>query len=120
MPLLDLSAELLLFIAEILESKGDLNAFSQTNRRLYSLLNNYLYRHNVRECNGSALIWAAQYGREGTARRLLEEGADIETTTYCGHTILSCAAYNGKEKVVKLLLKKGANVMAKNENGMTP
>jgi hypothetical protein len=43
MPLLDLVNELLLFVAEILSTLSDLNAFVQTSQRLYFLLNYYLY-----------------------------------------------------------------------------
>jgi hypothetical protein len=47
MPLLDLANELLLSIAENLESERDLNAFTRTNRRFYNILNAKLYRRNV-------------------------------------------------------------------------
>jgi hypothetical protein len=47
MPLLDLANELLHCISENLELERDINAIAQTNRRLYRLLNNYLYRYNV-------------------------------------------------------------------------
>ena len=73
--LLDLPNELLLSIADRLELERDINAFARTNRRLYYLLNAYLYRHNMQKFGGSALLWAAEHGREVTAQWLLGEGA---------------------------------------------
>ncbi|KAK9357577.1 hypothetical protein V1504DRAFT_54082 [Lipomyces starkeyi] len=49
MPLLDLANKLLQSIAECLGLERDINAFTQTNRRLYILLNPYLYRHNIQQ-----------------------------------------------------------------------
>ena len=47
MALLKLANELLLSIAEALESEIDINAFAQLNRRYILLLNPYLYRYNM-------------------------------------------------------------------------
>jgi hypothetical protein len=57
--LLLLHAELLLSVARFLEGERDINFLAQTNRRSYSLLNPYLYRHNSLESQSSALLWAA-------------------------------------------------------------
>src|SRR5205814_8524186 len=103
--------ELLLCISENLESERDINAFTRTNRGLYYLLNAYLYRHNVQKFGGSALLWAAEHGREVTAQGLLDEGADIHVTTRYGSTTpLLLAAEEGHEAVVRLLLAKGVDV----------
>src|SRR5690242_15610055 len=80
MSLLDLANELLQCISENLESEREINAFAQANRRLYGLLNSYVYRYNVQCSASSALVWTAQHGQEATARRLLAEGASIEAT----------------------------------------
>jgi hypothetical protein len=37
--------------------------FAQANRRLYRLLNAYLYRYNIRHSGSSALLWAARHGQ---------------------------------------------------------
>ena len=79
MPLLDLANELLQFIAENLELERDINAFTQTNRRLYNLLNTYLYSNNVRQFRSSALLWTAVNGHETVVKLLLEKGAELET-----------------------------------------
>jgi ankyrin repeat protein len=80
MSLLELANELLLSVAENLIGLGDLNAFARTNKRLYFLLNDYLYRLDVQQSRSSALFWAAEHGQEETARRSLAEGADCEAT----------------------------------------
>jgi hypothetical protein len=54
-PLLALVNELLLLIADSLNSKHSINAFTRINRRLYLLLNDILYKHNVIKGESSAL-----------------------------------------------------------------
>jgi ankyrin repeat protein len=121
MPLLDLANELLQFIAENLELERDINAFTQTNRRLYNLLNTYLYSNNVRQFRSLALLWTARYGHEAVVKLLLEKGAELEAKDNYGQTPLLWAAENGHEAVVKLLLEKNAELEAKDDNyGQTP
>ena len=110
MPLLDISNELLLCISENLESERDINAFTRTNRRLYYLLNGYLYRHNIQKSGGSALSWVAEHGREATAQRLLEEGANIQVKTVNVSRALLTAAMMGHKAMVKLLLDAKADI----------
>ena len=52
--------------------EGDINAFAWTNDRLYSILNPYLYRHNIKRKNGTALIWAANQGQDMTTQKSLK------------------------------------------------
>jgi ankyrin repeat protein len=93
MPLLNLVNKLLLSISENLESERDINAFSQTNRRLHSVLNTYLYRYNVLRLGSLGLCWATQHGHEIAVQRFLE---------------------------VKLMLEKSANVDPKDYRSWTP
>ena len=116
MLLLDLPIELLRYVSEHLDSARDINAFTQANRGLYRLLNDYLYRFNIQHSRGSALHWAASRGREATARRLLENGANINVKALFYSSVLQNAAYNGQEMVAKLLLDSGANINASNEH----
>jgi ankyrin repeat protein len=118
MPLLDLANELLYCISETLELERDINAFAQANRRLYRLLNSYLYRYNIQHSGSSALLWAAQQGQEATVRRLLGEGANVRATSDYNQTSLSLAAANGHEGVLKLLLDKGADVNAQYDTAL--
>lgn len=83
---------------------------------LYNVLTGYLYRNNVQWLGSSALLWAAKHGREATAEKSLNEGADIHSTDF-GRTSLFLAALNGHKAVIKLLLGKGAEVDAKVKDG---
>ena len=102
----NLPNELLLSIADNLESERDMNAFTQANRCLYNLLNVYLYRHNAKECRSSALFWASKHGRETTVLKSIDGGANVQVTDPDGLTPLSWAAQMGHVSVVKLLLSK--------------
>ncbi|KAF1997664.1 ankyrin, partial [Amniculicola lignicola CBS 123094] len=112
--LLDFPDELLLCIADYLETERDVNALSQVNRRLCSLLDTYLYCHNVQCSNSSALVWAAEKGEVSTARKLLEQRANVEIMsgriscyphTYTDVKPLWLAAWWGHIEMVKLLLE---------------
>ena len=120
MPLLDLANELLLCIAENLESERDINAFTRTSRYLYYLLNGYLYRHNVQKSNSSALLWAATRGREATVQKLIAEGANFEVMgLYKRKRALKIAAKKGHLAVVKLLLEAKEDVNVGNRKWRT-
>jgi ankyrin repeat protein len=56
----------------------------------------------------------------GTAKVLLQHGADANITDNSGCTPLHIAAASGSRKVVKLLLTHGAMVSAKDGDGKTP
>ncbi|PVH90300.1 ankyrin [Periconia macrospinosa] len=112
MPLLRLPDELLCCISENLNLERDINAFAQANRHLYRLLNTYLYRYNIRYSRSSALLWAAQYGQEATAQKLLGERADGQATSGYYRIPLQAASYGGHEQIVQLLLDKDADVNA--------
>jgi ankyrin repeat protein len=114
MRLLDLPNELLQDISENLKSERHINAFAQANRRLYRLLNSYLYRYNVQQSGSSALLWAAEHGREATAQKSLEEKANIQATNKDKKAPLWLAVGKEHMQVVKLLIDKGAQVDAQN------
>ena len=58
---------------------------------------------------GEALLDAAANGKVDEARRLLDEGANVETT-YSGDTPLCEAAVCNQPAVVKLLIERKANL----------
>src|SRR5436190_9450330 len=123
MPLLALPNEILLSIAHHLELERDINAFTRINRRLYYLVNTYLYRCNVQRGGNSALFWAATHGQEVTARNSLDQGADVKATRYLDRvcTPLLLAAERGHEAVMLLLVgHKDVDVNVADDNGQTP
>lgn len=123
--ILDFAPEIVLCIAECLDTDGDVAALVRTNRRLHHLLDPYLYRRNAQSSASSALLWAAKNGREVTARKALDSGADINAQTVHvegpfrestpldafnrrdhggGYTPLCLAVRAGNTDMVKLLL----------------
>jgi hypothetical protein len=75
--LLALANELLLSIADSLDSERSINAIARTNRRLYLLLNDYLYKHNVIKGESSALWWAAKCGQSGSAAKSIAQAGNV-------------------------------------------
>ncbi|KAK2772961.1 hypothetical protein FQN53_004331 [Emmonsiellopsis sp. PD_33] len=73
----DLPAEMVLSIADQLDSQCDINSLSQINRRFNNILAPYLYRYNVRYCESSALYWAVSALNLETAKKALDGGADV-------------------------------------------
>lgn len=107
MSLLRLPCELLLLVAEFLETEEDINALSQVNRVLHAVINPYLYRFNAWNSESSALVWAAAHGVEDTAWISIREGAFPDAGDESGLTAMSIAAMNGHEEMVHLLLETG-------------
>jgi hypothetical protein len=54
------------------------------------------------------------------AKRLLDEGADVNARTESGYTPLHWAAKFGYTEAASLLLERGADVNARKEDGSTP
>ncbi|RAL07967.1 uncharacterized protein BO97DRAFT_327451, partial [Aspergillus homomorphus CBS 101889] len=69
-----LPQELVLMVAEYLETERDFNSLVRTSKESHDILNHHLYRHNSKHHNSSALHWAAEHGNEATTRRCIEEG----------------------------------------------
>ena len=66
-----------------------------------------------------ALLRASERNDAAAVRRLLEQGADVESKYTDGTTALMVAAQNDRTEVVRLLLDKGANVAARTPEGYT-
>ncbi|KAL2870544.1 ankyrin repeat domain-containing protein [Aspergillus lucknowensis] len=107
MELLALPNDVLLLIAEAVDAQADLSRLTRTNRDLYCLLSDFLYRNNIRKFGSSAMFWAAEEGRIDTMRRMLDLGASLDDTTEFT-TPLELAAFSGQEEMVKFLLDRGA------------
>ncbi|KAF5845576.1 hypothetical protein GGP41_009389 [Bipolaris sorokiniana] len=111
MPLVNLPHELLCaIVAEHLHAESDLNAFARTNRLLYHLTNPYLYDHNIRCSNDSALLWAAKHGQQRTVCKLLEKRAWLDSSTRRLGEALVLAAEAGHKSIAHYLFNEGANV----------
>jgi ankyrin repeat protein len=78
MGLLDIPNELLLSIAEFINSQTDLSHLSQANSQLYRALEDYRYAYNVKHDGCSALFWAAFWGHNRIVRLCLQNGAPID------------------------------------------
>lgn len=75
--LLSLPNELLLDIADVLDSSADLNAPIQANKSTHSVLNGTLYCRDAKGDKAVALFMAAEFGLLKTAQLSLEQGADV-------------------------------------------
>jgi ankyrin repeat protein len=112
-PLLSLTPELLLLIADELGSQKDMSALARTCSHFHHFTNPHLYKHNAKHDDCSALVWAATHkslSDEGTttAQLSIEAGANLETL-YEGRTVLYLATSHGHTETVALLLEKGAH-----------
>jgi ankyrin repeat protein len=65
------------------------------------------------------LLKASEIGDLATVRRLLSEGASVDSKYQDGTTALMLAALNDRTEIVRLLLDKGANVSTRNIRGET-
>jgi len=74
---------------------------------------------HANETTDQVLMVAAQIGKVDAVKRLLAEGANIETTDQHGRTVLDVAITFDQTDVVKLLLTAGANVNAGTGNRKT-
>jgi ankyrin repeat protein len=74
---------------------------------------------HANETTDQVLIVAAQIGKVDAVKRLLAEGANLETTDQHGRTPLEVATAFGQTDVVNMLLTAGANVNAGTGNRKT-
>jgi ankyrin repeat protein len=109
--LIELPDELLLLIAEFLESESDISSLVRASARLYNTLSGHLYQNNIKSHASWALIWAAEHGNEATARLMIDNGADVNTLIH-NETPLIVASRRKHEGVVRLLLDENADVNA--------
>ena len=119
--LLGLPAELLLLVAEFLDAESSINSLNRTSKTLYTCLNKYLYQHNAKTSESSALVWAAREGNTETASLSISMGGDVNSKDIAGCTPLSIALSEGHMAVVRVLLDTGqVDVNSQNNSGRTP
>lgn len=109
MHFLNLPNELLCLIASFFNFGYDINSLAKVNTHLYLLLNPILYQHNARYSYNSALLWAAEYGNEATARKAQKGGASLNCAYY-GRKPITLAAADGHDALVRLFLEQGVNL----------
>ncbi|KAI1429531.1 ankyrin repeat-containing domain protein [Xylaria sp. FL1777] len=108
--LLELGAE-----TERRDSAGDTALLSAVKNRDVSMLRVLLQHHsNHADVNAggqypTALYRAAEYGKLGLCKELVELGADVDALGGKYDTALGAAAINGNKDIVELLLDRGAN-----------
>lgn len=71
--------ELLLGVIHYLD-QSDTNAFAQTCRYMHNIADQCLYKRDAKY-SSSALLWAAEHGKERTARKALASGADVNAVS---------------------------------------
>ena len=134
--LIILPNEILIQIVKYLSRQRDVYSVRCVSRRFYCLFDDYLYRYNIQFRGSSALLWAAKYGHESVARKLLSLGANhevklqrpafaLELQAFSSHdtsgvTPLYLAAWKGHLAIVKLLLELGADPGVRNPQTWTP
>ena len=120
MVLLDLPNELLASIAEHLSSEKDINAFAQSNRRIYSLLIDQLYRFNILRFSCSALPWAAERGFENVVLRFFPCPSQLKIRDYALKRALVAATRCGNERITKILLENGVDAKKSTNKNYLP
>jgi ankyrin repeat protein len=120
MSLLSLPNELLLEIAKQLQNQAWLNAFSRTNRFIFSIIKPYMHRYNAEFEYHTALAFGACHGLEKVVRRSLaakpgDINAKIGSVIPVGdeqlQTPLCYALESEQTRVIELLLDEyGADI----------
>ncbi|MHB9146860.1 MAG: ankyrin repeat domain-containing protein [Candidatus Amoebophilus sp.] len=81
---------------------------------------NYTTDQQINELGDTLLHQAAGKGDLEEARRLLEQGVDVNTRNKEEYTPLHTAALNGQAELSELLIENGADVQARNAYGNRP
>lgn len=123
MSLLELPNELLLPIAEHLDSES-LSSLLRTSRFFAELLTPLLHKFATHDKDGiPALLWAAERGYKQLMTLLLDMGADIDIQNkkeWITGTALHKVVVHRDASMVRLLLDKGANIEAVDQLKKTP
>ncbi|KAJ5975356.1 hypothetical protein N7481_009063 [Penicillium waksmanii] len=105
---LNLPNELLVAIAENLQSMKEINAFARTNRHCHTHLNRHLYRSSISRTDNYGLHWATERGLSRTVEIFIEVGAiDGPDAARTIEVPLNIAAFRGHVKIVTLLIEYG-------------
>ncbi|KAJ5090296.1 hypothetical protein N7532_008980 [Penicillium argentinense] len=111
-PLLDLPIEILLMIADILDTR-DVGSFLRTARRYASILDSHLYqraRSHICADENSVLEWAAKRNQAPVIRKLLRKTRDAPIPLEAKSKALCLAAEAGMHCIIELLVDAGADL----------
>lgn len=102
---LNLPSEVLVAIADHLDSLAEICAFARTNRRYYIALNRHLYRSADPYFEP---IWAVEHGRVATLRHFIDAGS-IASASFA-ESLLRAGASQGNVELVKLFIHYGEKI----------
>lgn len=111
-PLLDLPIEILLMIADILDTR-DVSSFVRTARRYADILDSHLYqcaRTHICADGNSVLGWAAKRNQASIIRKILSKTKDAPIPLEEKSRALCLAAEAGTNCIIKLLVDAGADI----------
>ncbi|KAJ6788062.1 hypothetical protein PWT90_08737 [Aphanocladium album] len=118
MKLNNLPSELLEEIARSTSSARELNNLARSCRRIYSILNEHLYKNDSHYSDNSALDWAVVHTRHETIQRAAATGTNV-TSAELG--LLHKAATLGRDTIITMLLAMpGCDVDCWDAGGYTP
>lgn len=108
MSLSDLPNELILEVVLYFDFEEDINSLARTTKRLYSVLNSYLYRHNIKHYDALGFESACKSRRSASVRKFFNE---FKSFGLCdrSHRHMACATIGGYEDIVKYFLEKGVD-----------
>ncbi|KAJ6190416.1 hypothetical protein N7519_000437 [Penicillium mononematosum] len=121
-PLLDLPIEILLMIADILDTR-DVGSFLRTARRYASILDSHLYqraRSHICADENSVLGWAAKRNQAPVIRKLLSKTRDAPISLEAKSKALCLAAEAGMHCIIELLVDAGADLSSAIDTGRRP
>ncbi|KAJ5194498.1 Pfs NACHT and ankyrin domain protein [Penicillium cinerascens] len=113
-----------IFAALANNNKGAVAALLNSTSSIYDgvdITEGLTYKRDLKDYKDrTPLSWAAQVGRVGIVKLLLQTRTTVDEVDSGGRTPVSRASENGHEEVVKLLIDMGANVNVSDKDELTP
>ncbi|KAJ6120549.1 hypothetical protein N7523_004829 [Penicillium sp. IBT 18751x] len=101
-----LPTELLLTIAKHIKSQRDINSFVRTSRRLWTVINHYLYHFNIVKHKGFGIVKAAEKNQPVSVQYFMDAG--IRKVKSWDRMPMLVASESGHDSVLRTLLEAGA------------
>ncbi|KAB8212621.1 ankyrin repeat-containing domain protein [Aspergillus novoparasiticus] len=120
MNLLDLPLEIILSVAERLDSSYDTIMFARTTKVLYKTLLSVVYKLNVRLENSCLLHWAAMTNNQQMTEQLANQfHADVNAKFKSSTPLIYAAAWGSTSIVEFLLRQQGISLSTEDLHGRT-